>query len=137
MGRRPSCVRPVDANGDNILLLRINRGHQTGVHPRRPYFALKTELHFDLVTHRRAAEWEAIKNCFLISPSRDARDERGDYLIDGTRDPNSRQPRYGRAELYVEMPGMFAERRLPPRINLSLKPRISLHLMSKDIRTYN
>jgi hypothetical protein len=28
--------------------------------------------------------WEAIKNCKFIAPDRYAKDENGDYLIDGT-----------------------------------------------------
>lgn len=56
--------------------------------------------------------WEAIKNCPFIAPSRFSKDEKGNYLIDGTMDLKSRSPRYGIAELYVDMPGVEAQNRV-------------------------
>ncbi|MCF0114348.1 MAG: hypothetical protein HUJ56_03265 [Erysipelotrichaceae bacterium] len=38
---------------------------------------------------RDRVEWEAVKNCFLIAETRDARDSAGNYLIDGTTDAAS------------------------------------------------
>ena len=75
---------------------------------------------FDLNNERQAAEWEAIKNCFLIAPDRYAKDDKGNYLIDGSTDINSinnfgRASRYGKAELYIERPGMEAKKKLTAR----------------------
>jgi hypothetical protein len=50
--------------------------------------------------------WAAIENCPMIAPSRFAKNEKGDYIIDGTPNKNSLKQRYGIAELYVDMPGV-------------------------------
>ena len=60
---------------------------------------------------------KAIENCFLIAPSRFAKGADGNYLIDGTPDIVSNssygtKSRYGRAELYVEKPGLEAEQKV-------------------------
>jgi hypothetical protein len=62
-----------------------------------------------------AAQWEAIKNCNLIAPDRFAKNDKGEYLIDGTTDPKSSRPRYGVAELYIDRPGYEAQRRVSRR----------------------
>ena len=61
---------------------------------------------FDLDNPYERNLWEAIKNSDLIAPERDAKDEQGNYLIDG----NIR--RYGMAELYIDRPGVEAQRRV-------------------------
>lgn len=114
-GRRPECVRPVDSNGDMILSVEDKMSSGKIFIPEDKMFVIEDGKTFDLNDPEQAAEWEAIKNCFLIAPSRDAKNESGDYLIDGTRDANAKQPRYGRAELYVEMPGMLSEKRVTRR----------------------
>lgn len=48
----------------------------------------------------------------MIAPDRFAKNENGDYLIDGTVDPKSKRPRYGTAELYVDRPGFDSQRRV-------------------------
>lgn len=111
-GNLPDCVRHVDSNGDMILTLEDKATSGKIFIREDEVFVVEDGKTFDLDDPRQAAEWEAIKNCFLIAPSRDARDDRGDYLIDGTRDPNARQPRYGRAELYIEMPGKMSEKKV-------------------------
>ncbi len=110
-GRRPACVRPVDSNGDMILSVEDKQKTGTIFIPEDQMFVIEDGKTFDLNDPQQEAEWEAIKNCFLIAPSRDAKDDKGDYLIDGTRDPNAKQPRYGRAELYIEIPGIVSTRR--------------------------
>ena len=54
--------------------------------------------------------WEAIKDSELIAPTRDSRDANGDLIIDGNR------YRYGRAELYVDIPGEQSERSVKKRM---------------------
>ena len=131
-GNRPKCVRPVDSNGD--MILSVEDKTKGGIFiPEDQMFVIEDGKTFDLNDPRQAAEWEAIRNCFLIAPSRDAKDDRGDYLIDGTRDPNAKQPRYGRAELYVEMPGIISEKRLT-RKKLVLKAQ---NFIASDDRGYD
>lgn len=110
-GRRPSCVRPIDSNGDMILTVDDKQTHKILI-PENRVFKLQDGTTFNLDDPHQAAEWEAIKNCPLIAPSRDARDSKGNYLIDGTPNGERRNPRYGIAELYIEMPGKEAERKV-------------------------
>lgn len=132
-GRLPDCVRHVDSNGDMILSVEDKQKSGQIFIPEDQMFVIEDGKTFDLNDPHQAAEWEAIKNCFLIAPSRDARDSNGDYLIDGTRDPNAKQPRYGRAELYVEMPGMLSEKRVT-RKKLVLKAQ---NFIANDERGYD
>lgn len=119
-GQYPKCVRRVDANGDMILSEQDKSGSLDGLIPENEQIVVHDGTTFDLNNEHQAAEWEAIKNCFLIAPDRYAKDERGNYLIDGSTDLNShsnfgRASRYGRAELYIERPGMEAKKRLTTR----------------------
>ena len=43
------------------------------------------------------------------------KNDKGEYLIDGTVDPRSKRPRYGTAELYVDRPGLESQRRVTRR----------------------
>ena len=54
---------------------------------------------FDLSNPMQKNRWLAIKDSFLIAPSRDAKDGKGISLIDGDRS------RYGLAEFYIDIPG--------------------------------
>lgn len=106
-GRLPDCVKPVDSNGD----MRLSDKEKND--PEARYFIREVDVievqdgsTFDLSDPYQRNKWEAIKNCPLIAPSRFAKNEKGDYLIDGTANKNSRQQRYGVAELYVDMPGV-------------------------------
>jgi len=67
---------------------------------------------FDLNDMYQKAEWEAIQYCDIIAPSRTARDSKGNLLIDGTTDTKSTNPRYGKAELYIDRPGLAAQQRV-------------------------
>ena len=56
----------------------------------------------------------------MIAPDRYAKDDKGNYLIDGSTDYASnanfgRASRYGKAELYIERPGMEAKKKLTAR----------------------
>ena len=65
---------------------------------------------FDLDNPYEKNLWEAIKDSELIAPTRDSRDNNGDLIIDGNR------YRYGRAELYVDIPGEQSERSVKKRM---------------------
>jgi hypothetical protein len=85
--------------------------------PEDRIFTLQDGTTFDLNDPYQAIEWAAIENCFLIAPSRFAKDANGNYLIDGTPDVVSNsdygvRSRYGRAELYVERPGLEAQQKV-------------------------
>lgn len=119
-GQLPKCVRRVNAQGDMILSESDKAGSLEGLIPEDEQIVVYDGIVFDLNKERQAAEWEAIKNCFLIAPDRYAKDEQGNYLIDGSTDINSRgnygqASRYGKAELYIERPGMEAKKRLTAR----------------------
>lgn len=119
-GQLPKCVRRVNAQGDMILSEADKAGSLEGLIPEDEQIVVHDGTVFDLNNERQAAEWEAIKNCFLIAPDRYAKDEKGNYLIDGSTDVNSinnfgRASRYGKAELYIERPGMEAKKRLTAR----------------------
>lgn len=112
VGQYPDCIRKVNASGDMILSPADMQKDINLFIPEDQIFVIQDGKTFDLDDPRQAAEWEAIRHCFLIAESRDAKDANGDYLIDGTRSTNARQPRYGRAELYVERPGMLSAKRV-------------------------
>lgn len=59
---------------------------------------------FDLNDPLDANKWACIRGSELIVPTRDARDENGNFIIDG----DSRK--YGVAELYIDIPGEESER---------------------------
>ena len=119
-GQLPKCVRRVNAQGDMILSEKDKEGSLEGLIPEDEQIVVHDGTVFDLNNERQAAEWEAIKNCFLIAPDRYAKDDKGNYLIDGSTDANSinnfgRASRYGKAELHIERPGMEAKKRLTAR----------------------
>lgn len=110
------CVKKVDTNGDMIL------SEQERNDPNRVYFVKETDTFdivdgttFDLEKVRERFIWEAIKYCPLIAPDYFAKDKSGNSLINGTPGWNSKQPRFGIAELYVERPGVEANRRVSRR----------------------
>ena len=78
-------------------------------------FVIEDGKTFNLDDVHDKAIWEAIKDCPLIAPDRFAKNSKGEYLIDGTTDPKSKNPRYGTAELYIDRPGFEAQRRVTRR----------------------
>ena len=115
-GRFPDCVKRVDAHGDIILTSAEREEEAAGTRAfiAEDYtFKITDGKTYNLDNIYEKAEWEAIKNCDLIAPDRYAKNDKGDYLIDGTIDPTkSKKPRYGTAELYVERPGYEANLRV-------------------------
>ena len=110
------CVKRVDSNGD-MILSEAERND-----PNRVYFIKETDVFdivdgttFDLENIRQRFIWEAIKYCPLIAPDYYAKDRNGNSLINGTPGPNNKAPRYGVAELFVERPGVEANRRVSRR----------------------
>ena len=99
----------VNQDGDSEMILSEAEMNS----PERAYFIpedLQIEVTdgktFDLDDPYQKNIWESIKNSSLIAPERDARDEKGNLLIDGDI------RRYGLAELYVERPGVESQRRV-------------------------
>ena len=117
-GRYADCVRRVNSQGDIILTPEEIEKESKGLAayiPETELFVIEDGKTFNLDDVYDKAVWEAIKNCDLIAPDRFAKNDKGDYLIDGTVDPRSKRPRYGTAELYVDRPGFEAQRRVTRR----------------------
>lgn len=117
-GRYADCVRRVNSQGDIILTPEEIEKESKGLAayiPETELFVIEDGKTFNLDDVYENAVWEAIKNCDLIAPDRFAKNDKGDYLIDGTVDPRSKRPRYGTAELYVDRPGFEAQRRVTRR----------------------
>lgn len=117
--RFPSCVRPVNSDGDIILTEKErNDEHNGTAHyiPENAVFTIEDGTVFNLNDVVEQAEWESIKHSSLIAPSRDAKDAKGNLLIDGNSRDNGSNARYGRAELYIDRPGLTAQRKITKRI---------------------
>ena len=106
-GNYPDCVKKINSSGDMIL------SEKELSDPLRPYFIREDQIFdivdgttFDLDNVQDRFIWEAIKNCPLIAPDMYAKDENGNSLINGNAN------RYGVAELYIERPGVEAQRRI-------------------------
>ena len=110
-GRLPSCVRSVDSRGD-IILKDAERNSDEVFIKENETFVIEDGTTFNLDDKYDKAKWEAIKNCPLIAPERFAKDDNGNYLIDGTLGWNSKKPRYGVAELYIDRPGYESAQRV-------------------------
>ena len=119
-GMYADCVKRVDSNGDMVLSEKeIND-------PNRNFFIRETDTFdivdgttFDLEDTRQRFIWEAIKYCPLIAPDYYSKDEKGNSLINGTPGDytlkdylNNNPRRFGIAELYIERPGVEANRRV-------------------------
>ena len=112
-GNYADCVKKVNSNNDMIL------SEEEKNDPNKDFFVKETDLFtvvdgttFNLENVRERFIWEAIKYCPLIAPDYFAKDEKGNSLINGTSGWNVKNPRYGVAELYVERPGVEANRRV-------------------------
>ena len=117
-GRYADCVKRVNSQGDIILTPEEIEKESKGLAayiPETELFVIEDGKTFNLDDVYEKAVWEAIKNCDLIAPDRFAKNDKGDYLIDGTVDPRTKRPRYGTAELYVDRPGFEAQRRVTRR----------------------
>lgn len=107
----PECVRRVNSNGD-MILSDADRNSGRIFIPENAVITVEDGTTFDLSNETQKAQWEAIKNCRLIAPSRLATDANGISLIDGKQDKYNNKPRYGIAELYIDMPGIETAQRV-------------------------
>lgn len=110
-GMYPPFVKRVRTNIDGDTEMILSEAEMNS--PERDYF-IPEDLQiivtdgktFNLDNPYEKNIWECIKNSHLIVPEREARDDHGNLLIDGDI------RRYGQAELYVERPGVEAEKRV-------------------------
>lgn len=107
-GKLPDCVKRVNSAGDMVGVSdeERNNGQYKYFIPENAMFDIQDGKTFNLQDPYEKNIWEAIKNCPFIAPSRYAKDENGNNLIDGTMSWDSKNPRYGIAELYIDMPGV-------------------------------
>lgn len=112
-GRYPEYVRSVNSNGD-MILSEEDKKAGTILIPVNKVFTVQDGKQYDLFDPWQKAEWECIKNAPIIAPSRDARDYKGNLLIDGAAGEGlgKFRARYGVAELYVENPGADTSNRV-------------------------
>lgn len=130
-GEYPDCVKSVDSHGD-IRLTDEERNSKFPYIKETEVFTIVDGTTFDLTKPREKAIWDAIKNNPMIAPERFAKNEKGEYLIDGTMGYKNLRPRYGTAELYVDRPGQEAQRRVNKRNLL----RQALNFIYDDDRGY-
>lgn len=117
-GIMPDCVRRVDSNGDLVLSEKDKDAMSKGkvfIPDNEPIHITHGQV-FNMENPLQKAQWEAIKNSKLIASDRFATNERGEYIIDGTRpvEGQHRVPRakHGIAELYIVRPGKEATARV-------------------------
>ena len=103
--RFPDCVKPINSNGDIILTQEELASNRVWI-KENEVFIIEDGMTFDLNDIYDRAKWDAIKYNPLIADARDARDAKGDLLIDGSPE------RYGVAELYIERPEHEATKRV-------------------------
>ena len=110
-GRFPDCVKAVNSQGD-LILTDVERNSGKYYIGENEMIIVENGTTFDLNDEIQKAKWEAIKNCPYIVQDKLATDANGNRLIDGTMDMTSRRPRYGVAELFVDIPGLDSQLRV-------------------------
>ena len=113
-GRYPDCVRRVNSMGDMILSDKDKNSGEVLI-PETQTFEVKDGTTLNLEDPWEKAEWECIKHSSIIALSRDARDSKGNLLIDGEDARGKMNARYGLAELYVEAPELESVKRISTR----------------------
>ena len=103
--RFPACVKSVNSAGDIILSQEEMSSGKIWI-KENEMFILEDGVTFDLNDSYDRAKWDAIKFNPLIAEARDARDSKGELLIDGS------PVRYGVAELYIERPELETTKRV-------------------------
>lgn len=118
-GQWPKCIKrvknPTDPNSEMIMSDRERDEYSEGkkaFFPENKIFVIQNGKTYNLDNMWEAAEWEAIKNCPLIVPDRNARDQQGNLLIDGPISKPNKPTRNGIAELYIDRPGLDTQRRV-------------------------
>ena len=96
-----------DSEGNSEMILTDAERND----PKSAYFIPEDEdivvtdgTTFDLDDPIQKKRWLAIKDSDLIVPTRDYRDKNGNLMIDGDK------RRYGRAEIWVDQPGVESEK---------------------------
>ena len=107
-GNWPDCVRQVDSFG-NMIASESDRNAEKPLIKVTETFRIQDGHEFNLNDPWDKARWDAIKNCPLIAQSRGQRDAKGNLVIDGDA------KRYGRAELYIERPGLEVSKKVSRR----------------------
>lgn len=113
-GLRYPFVKPVRIGSDGVSEMILSEAERND--PESEYFIpedadiMVTEgTTFDLNNPLDKNKWLCIKDSELIVPTRDARDKDGNLLIDGDK------RRYGRAEIWIDVPGEAAEKSVAKR----------------------
>lgn len=117
-GQFPKCIKKVTKEGDMIMSEAERDAYSEGkvaFFPENHTFIIMDGKTYNLDNMWEAAEWEAIKNCSLIAPDRNARDATGNLIIDGPISTPNKPTRNGIAELYIDRPGLDAQRRVTKR----------------------
>ena len=107
-GNWPECVKQVDSFG-NMIISDAERNSGQPFIKVTETFTVEDGKTFDLTDPWDQARWEAIKNCPMIADFRGQRDAKGNLIIDGDA------KRYGRAELYIERPGVETAKKVSKR----------------------
>ena len=107
-GNWPECVKQVDSFG-NMIVSDAERNSGKPFIKVTETFTIEDGKTFDLTDPWDQARWEAIKNCPMIADFRGQRDAKGNLIIDGDT------KRYGRAELYIERPGVETAKKVSKR----------------------
>ena len=114
-GQYPNCIKRVNSQGDMIMSEKERNEFSEGTavfFPENHLFEVTSGKTYNLNDIYDKAEWEAIENCPYIAKSRDARDEKGNLIIDGPKSTPSKPTRNGVAELYIDRPGLDTQRRV-------------------------
>lgn len=114
-GQYPPCIKRTDKNGDMIMSENERNLFSEGkiaLFPDNHIFEIRDGKTYNLDNMWEKAEWEAIKNCFIIAPDRNAKDKEGNLIIDGPISTPKKPTRNGVAELYIDRPGLDTQRRV-------------------------
>lgn len=114
-GQYPKCIKKVTADGNMIMSDSERNLYSEGkvaFFPETHIFTIQNGKTYNLNDMWQAAEWEAIKNCPIIVPDRNAKDAQGNLIIDGAKSTPNKPTRNGVAELYIDRPGLDTQRRV-------------------------
>lgn len=108
-GKFPPCIKKTTKDGDMILSEKERNDYAEGkavFFPEDHTFLVTSGKVYNLDDPQDKAEWEAIKNCPLIAKSRDEKDEKGNFVIDGEKFNPNKITKSGIGELYIYRPGL-------------------------------
>lgn len=114
-GQYPKCIKRVTSEGNMIMSDKEKDEYAEGkvaFFPETHVFTVQNGKSYNLDDIWQAAEWEAIKNCPLIAPDRNAKDAQGNLIIDGPVSRPNKPTRNGIAELYIDHPGLDTQRKV-------------------------